>query len=77
MNESQVNIFYSPSLSSEWNMLDSNKELVRTEEEKYMNHGIFDDFEIKGLWDHNHVNESMQSLLMKLKISDQTTEELI
>ena len=49
MNESQANIFYSPSLSSEWNMLDSNIELVRTEEEKYMNHGIFYDFQIKGL----------------------------
>ena len=49
MNELQVNIFYSPSLSSEWNMLDYNTELVRTDEEKYMNHGIFDDFEIKGL----------------------------
>ena len=49
MNESQVNIFYSPSLSSEWNMLDSNIELVRTKEEKSMNHGIFYDSEIKGL----------------------------
>ena len=49
MNELQVNIFYSPSLSSKWNMLDSNIELERTEEEKYMNHGIFDDFQIKGL----------------------------
>ena len=49
MNDSQVNIFYSPSLSSEWNMLDYNIKLVRTEEDKYMNHRIFDDFEIKGL----------------------------
>ena len=31
---------------SKWNMLDSQIELVRTEEEKYMNHGIFDDFHI-------------------------------
>ena len=77
MNKLQVNVFYIPSLSTEWRMLDSGKELEIAEEEKYINHGIFDDFEIKGLWDHNRMNENMQSLLMKLGISDQTTEGLI
>ena len=77
MNKLQVNVFYIPSLSTEWRMLDSGKELEIAEEEIYINHGIFDDFEIKGLWDHNRMNENMQSLLMKLGISDQTTEGLI
>ena len=77
MNKLQVNVFYIPSFSTEWRMLDSGKEVEIAEEEKYINHEIFNDFEIKGLLDHNRMNENMQSLLMKLRISDQTTEGLI
>ena len=77
MNKLQVNVSYIPPSSTEWRMLDSGKELEIAEEEKYINHGIFDDFEIKGLWDHNRMNENMQSFIMKLGISDQTTEGLI
>ena len=34
MNKLQVNVFYIPSLSTKWGMLDSGKELEIAEEEK-------------------------------------------
>ena len=77
MNKLQYNVFLFHLCLLSGECLIQVKNWKIDEEEKYINHGIFDDFEIKGLWDHNRMNENMQSLLMKLGILDQTTEGLI